>query len=84
MAIARALVKEPEIIFADEPTGELDQANANKTLSILQDIVKDRNTCLCLTSHDPAAIEFSDFVYIMHDGNLIEKFTPDSQSRIQF
>ena len=77
VAIARALVKEPEIIFADEPTGELDQANANKTLSILQDIVKDRNTCLCLTSHDPAAIEFSDFVYIMHDGKLIEKFTPD-------
>ena len=84
VAIARALVKEPEIIFADEPTGELDQENAHKTLSILQEIVKKRNTCLCLTSHDPVAIDFSDFVYIMHDGKLVEKFTPESQSRTQF
>ena len=69
-AIARALVKEPELLLADEPTGELDQATGQGVLALLRTMARERNIAVCVTSHDPTAADFADEVYGMRDGML--------------
>lgn len=71
MAIARAMIREPGIIFADEPTGDLDDSNTKKVL----DFFKDRAALGCsvlLVTHDPAALEYADVLYSMDAGILKE------------
>lgn len=70
VAVARALVKEPEILLADEPTGELDQKTGQGVLNILKKMAHENNIAVCVTSHDPNAAHFADEVYSMQDGKL--------------
>ena len=73
VAVARALVKKPNIILADEPTGELDQASAGKVLSIFRSIVDTEGVSVCIASHDPITIEYVDAVYRLRDGEITEE-----------
>ena len=70
VAVARALVKEPEVLLADEPTGELDQTTGHRVLALLRSLAHERGIAICLTSHDPTAADFADEVYSMKDGEL--------------
>ena len=72
VAVARALVKGPALLLADEPTGELDQAAGHHVLGILRRLVKERGLAVCVTSHDSSAAEYADIVYTMRDGRLSE------------
>jgi putative ABC transport system ATP-binding protein len=70
VAIARALANDPEIIIADEPTGELDSKTAEETVSLLSDINrKDRKTVIVAT-HDEKIVKLMDIVYTIQDGKL--------------
>jgi ABC-type lipoprotein export system ATPase subunit len=72
VAIARALINEPEIIFADEPTGNLDIENRDKIYSILEDIWLSGKSSIVLVSHDKN-INFKKFRTIkLSNGNLVE------------
>lgn len=70
VAIARALVHEPELIIADEPTGNLDIATATHVLELLTDSCRRRNTTLIMATHSPEVAGSADRVLRIHDAAL--------------
>jgi putative ABC transport system ATP-binding protein len=70
VAIARALANKPEIIIADEPTGELDSKTAREIISLLQEINEREKTTVVVATHDEKIIDAADIVYTMQDGRL--------------
>ncbi|MCP3993311.1 MAG: ABC transporter ATP-binding protein [Actinomycetia bacterium] len=70
VAVARALVSRPAIIFADEPTGNLDSASGQEVLGFLRRAVDDWNQTVVMVTHDPGAASFADRVVFLRDGRL--------------
>lgn len=70
VGVARALVIEPAVILADEPTGSLDELNATAVLDLLRDAIGRREASLVLVTHDPLSAARADHRYAMHDGRL--------------
>jgi len=70
VAIARALVGEPELLFADEPTGALDLKAGREVLALLRDTVDRGGRTLVMVTHDPSAAAYADRVVFMADGRL--------------
>jgi len=70
VGVARALVIEPAVILADEPTGSLDEENASGVLELLTSAVRRRGASLVLVTHDPASAARADCRYRMRDGRL--------------
>jgi len=71
-AVARAIVHKPQLILADEPTGNLDSANGIAVLEILQSLCRDQNETIIMATHSPEAAEYADHVVHMKDGKIIE------------
>ncbi len=69
-AIARALVTDPKILFADEPTGNLDEANAKQVIDLLLTLQKASGTALVVVTHDPALAARADRTLTIKDGQL--------------
>jgi ABC-type lipoprotein export system ATPase subunit len=72
-AIARALVHEPAVILADEPTGNLDSANSANILELLQQLTEETSTALVLVTHSAEAARICQRVVTMRDGQLEEE-----------
>ena len=70
VAIARALVTGPEVVFADEPTGELDSVTAVTISAILKDITRQRDVTVIVATHDPTLSSICDRILQMEDGRL--------------
>jgi ABC-type lipoprotein export system ATPase subunit len=70
VAIARALANDPEIIIADEPTGELDSKTAQEIISILFDINRKEKTAVIVATHDEKVVKLADTIYAIQDGKL--------------
>lgn len=70
VAIARALINDPSIILADEPTGELDTANANSIMQVLQDLNRNDGVSIVIVTHNQASADFSDEIIHMQDGKI--------------
>jgi putative ABC transport system ATP-binding protein len=73
VAIARALVTEPEVVFADEPTGALDTRTARALLSMLRDAIDRGGRTLIMVTHDPVAAAFADRVVFLADGRIVDE-----------
>ena len=73
VAIARALINRPQIVFADEPTGNLDRANADEVLELLLRTKETLGQTLVVVTHDPSIAERADRIFIMRDGKLEPK-----------
>ena len=73
VAIARALANNPQVILADEPTGNLDTANSTRVFSLLTDLVHRENKALLLVTHNPAIAEACDWVHTMRDGLIVDQ-----------
>ncbi len=71
VAIARALANDPRVILADEPTGNLDTANAERAFKLLQKIVREERKALLLVTHNPVIAEACDWIHEMKDGVII-------------
>ena len=71
VAIARALANDPRVILADEPTGNLDTANAERAFKLLQKIVREERKALLLVTHNPAIAEACDWIHEMKDGVIV-------------
>ncbi len=71
-AVARAIVHKPQLILADEPTGNLDSANGIAVLNILQKLCRDQNETIIMATHSPDAAEYADLVVHMKDGQITE------------
>tara|TARA_B100001758_G_C18404208_1_gene610954 strand:+ start:929 stop:1603 length:675 start_codon:yes stop_codon:yes gene_type:complete len=72
VAIARAVVHKPKIIFADEPTGNLDKVNANNIFSLLKDLVNYNQSSLIMATHDLDIAVLLDKKYSIQNGDLIK------------
>ncbi|PKN24898.1 MAG: ABC transporter ATP-binding protein [Deltaproteobacteria bacterium HGW-Deltaproteobacteria-22] len=71
VAIARALVHQPSLILADEPTGNLDEKNANLIMNLLAKLAKDNQNNLILVTHSREAAKFSDRILTLTNGLLV-------------
>jgi putative ABC transport system ATP-binding protein len=71
VSIARALVNNPSLILADEPTGELDSKNAEIIMKLLQELNKNEGVTIIIVTHNPLAAEFTEKIIEMRDGNII-------------
>ncbi len=73
VAIARALVAQPDVIFADEPTGQLDSATRDKIISLLRRTVIERKVTVVIVTHDPQVMREADRVFELRDGALLDQ-----------
>ena len=73
VACARALVGKPEIIFGDEPTGNLDSHSSGEVLSILRASVDEFGQTVVIVTHDPRAAAYSDRVVFLADGRIVDE-----------
>ncbi len=72
VAIARAIAHKPKLIFADEPTAELDTAMGLQIIRLFQKLVYNEGITILMTTHDPNMMELADNVYTLDDGEVIE------------
>lgn len=72
VAIARALAEGPNLVLADEPTGQLDTRTGRRILDLLRRLVVERGVTLLIVTHDPQVMAEADIVHEMSDGMLIE------------
>ncbi len=70
IAIARALVTEPDLILADEPSSELDSETTHMVLAVLGEFVREKGVSILLSSHDPIVDEYADRIINLRDGQI--------------
>jgi putative ABC transport system ATP-binding protein len=81
VALARALVSRPEVVFADEPTGNLDSRSGAEVLTFLRDSVRDLGQTVVMVTHDPSAAAYADRVVLLADGRVAGEIEqPDLKS----
>ena len=81
VSIARALVKQPKILFCDEPTGALDESTAKEVLAILQALNETMKTTVLLITHNPSIAELGDHIIKMNSGEIVEVITQKTKRR---
>jgi len=72
VAAARALITRPEVVFADEPTGNLDSRHGQALLGFLRDAAHDLGQTIVMVTHDPAAASYADRALFLADGRLVD------------
>ncbi|MCX5382431.1 ABC transporter ATP-binding protein [Streptomyces sp. NBC_00083] len=82
VAIARALVTEPDVIFADEPTGALDTTTAGEVLALLRGAVDSLGATVVMVTHDPVAAAHADRVLFLADGAVVDAVPGGAAGRI--
>jgi putative ABC transport system ATP-binding protein len=71
IAIARALIRDPALILADEPTGNLDSETGQQVIRLLHDLCRQRHKTVIMVTHNPEAASMADRVFRLRDGRLI-------------
>src|ERR1700729_2610353 len=80
IACARALIRRPELIFADEPTGNLDSRSSAELLAFLRDAVSQHGQSIVMVTHDPHAATYADRVVFLADGRVVgELISPTAE-----
>jgi putative ABC transport system ATP-binding protein len=82
VAGARALVSRPEIVFADEPTGNLDSRSGAELLSFLRDAVKQHGQTIVMVTHDANAASYADRVVFLADGLIVDEMRDPTAERV--
>jgi putative ABC transport system ATP-binding protein len=82
VAIARALVSRPRIVFADEPTGNLDSKSGAEVLELLRSSVDDHGQTVVIVTHDPVAAAYTDRVVFLADGRIVEELRRPTRDEI--
>jgi putative ABC transport system ATP-binding protein len=79
VAIARALMNDPALILADEPTGNLDSANAAKIWDLLRSLAREQNTTILMVTHEAAGASYADHIHVLRDGELVGRIESNGQ-----
>jgi putative ABC transport system ATP-binding protein len=73
VAAARALISKPEIVFADEPSGNLDSKSEAELLSFMRRAVDELRQTIVMVTHDPIAASYSDRIIFLDDGDIVDE-----------
>ncbi len=82
VAVARALASRPKIIFADEPTGNLDSRSGAEILSFMRHAVSDLGQTIVMVTHDPVAAAYADRVVFLADGKVVDEITSPTSEQV--
>ncbi|PNE42655.1 MULTISPECIES: ABC transporter ATP-binding protein [Streptomyces] len=82
VAVARALASRPEIIFADEPTGNLDSRSGAEVLGFLRNSVRELGQTVVMVTHDPVAASYADRVIFLADGRIVDDMPDPSADMV--
>ncbi|MEX2105396.1 MAG: ABC transporter ATP-binding protein [Solirubrobacterales bacterium] len=82
VAVARALVSKPAVVFADEPTGNLDSKSSADVLALLRQAVDEFGQTVIMVTHDPAAAAHADRLITLRDGKLVQDGAPGSADEV--
>ncbi|MFZ2501295.1 MAG: ABC transporter ATP-binding protein [Nocardioides sp.] len=82
VAIARALVSRPHVVFADEPTGNLDSTSGKEVLDLLRASVDDHGQTIVMVTHDPVAAAYTDRVIFLADGRVVEELQAPTRESV--
>ncbi|MFE2409258.1 ABC transporter ATP-binding protein [Kitasatospora sp. NPDC059408] len=82
VAVARALAGQPAVVFADEPTGNLDSRAGTEVLGFLRDSVRELGRTVVMVTHDPVAAAFADRAVFLADGRLVDEMVRPTPDRV--
>lgn len=82
VAISRALASRPDIIFADEPTGNLDSRSGREVLALLRTAVTEYGQSLAMVTHDPVAASYADRIVVIADGCIVGDHGPKTAAQV--
>jgi putative ABC transport system ATP-binding protein len=82
VAIGRALITDPAVILADEPTGNLDSANSKAVCELLRDLSTIHGRTIVMVTHEPSVAVYAQEVAVLKDGKLIERFATEGPQEL--
>ena len=82
VAVARALASQPDLIFADEPTGNLDSRAGAEILGFMRRAVTDFHQTIVMVTHDPVAASYADRVVFLADGKIVDEMLEPTSERV--
>ena len=82
VAVARALLTRPDVVFGDEPTGNLDSTTGAEVLSLLRRSTQEMGQTIIMVTHDPAAASYADRVVLLDDGRLVGEITAPTPDNV--
>jgi putative ABC transport system ATP-binding protein len=82
VAVARALASRPTVVFADEPTGNLDSRSGAEILGLMRRAVDDLGQTIVMVTHDPSAAAHADRVVFLADGRVVDEMSEPSATRV--
>jgi putative ABC transport system ATP-binding protein len=82
VAVARALASQPAIIFADEPTGNLDSRSGAEILDFMRSAVREMGQTIVMVTHDPGAASYADAVVFLGDGRIVDHMDDPTAERV--
>jgi putative ABC transport system ATP-binding protein len=82
VAVARALASRPDIVFGDEPTGNLDSRSGAEVLGFLRNSVRELGQTVVMVTHDPVAAAYADRVVFLADGRIVDEMYEPSADRV--
>jgi len=82
VAVARALASRPEIIFADEPTGNLDSRAGAEVLTFMRRAVDEMQQTIVMVTHDPTAASYADRIVFLADGRIVDEMLDPTSGRV--
>ncbi len=82
VAVARALANQPDLIFADEPTGNLDSRTSGEILQFMRDAVTDLGQTIVMVTHDPISASYASRVVFLADGKVVDEMLEPTADRV--
>ena len=82
VAVARALASQPSVIFADEPTGNLDSRTGAEILDFMRRAVRELGQTIVMVTHDPGAASYADRVIFLADGHIVDEMADPTAERV--
>jgi putative ABC transport system ATP-binding protein len=82
VAVARALASRPDIIFADEPTGNLDSRSGTEILEFMRRAVREMGQTIVMVTHDPVAASYADTALFLADGRIVDEMSEPTAERV--
>jgi putative ABC transport system ATP-binding protein len=82
VAVARALASQPKIIFADEPTGNLDSRSGSEVLRFMRKVVDELDQTIVMVTHDPVAAAIADRIVFLADGKIVDEMRSPTAEKV--